>query len=206
MPFVLFAVPNEAEERNDYEIAIPKLGSVILTHSLDGEVQPLTAVPASERPPVKPVFYAFRVMVGLGVLMLLLAFASLWAWRRGRLFESTWLLRGWSWMIPSGFVALLSGWYVVEIGRQPYVVYGLLRTSDAVSPGISAAAVMSSLAAFAIVYAIVFGAGIWYLVQLARKGVLPHAPAPGTNEGDKTPARPLSVGNTPPGGLPEEAQ
>ena len=199
VPFVLFAVPNEAEERNDYEIAIPKLGSVILTHSLDGEIQPLTAVPASERPPVKPVFYAFRAMVGLGVLMLLLAFASLWAWRRGRLFESTWLLRGWSWMIPSGFVALLSGWYVVEIGRQPYVVYGLLRTSDAVSPGISAAAVMGSLAAFAIVYAIVFGAGIWYLVQLARKGVLPHAPAPDTDEGDKTPARPLSVGNEPPG-------
>jgi len=199
VPFVLFAVPNEAEERNDYEIAIPQLGSVILTHSLDGQIQPLTAVPASERPPVKPVFYAFRVMVGLGVLMLLLAFASLWAWRRGRLFESRWLLRGWSWMIPSGFIALLSGWYVVEIGRQPYVVYGLLRTSEAVSPGISAAAVMSSLAAFAIVYAIVFGAGIWYLVQLARKGVLPHAPAPDTDEGDKTPARPLSVGNQPPG-------
>ena len=98
-------------------------------------------------------------------------------------------------MIPSGFVALLSGWYVVEIGRQPYVVYGLLRTSDAVSPGISAAAVLSSLVAFAVVYAIVFGAGIWYLIGLVRKGPQSHEPPPDTEDGDKTPARPLSVGD-----------
>jgi cytochrome d ubiquinol oxidase subunit I len=98
-------------------------------------------------------------------------------------------------MLPSGFACILAGWYVVEIGRQPYVVYGLLRTSEAVSPGIAAAAVLSSLIAFALVYAIVFGAGIWYLVRLARKGVLPHAPAPDRDAGEKTPARPLSVGN-----------
>ena len=203
VPLVVFAIPNEKEERNDYEIAIPRLGSLVLTHTLDGEIQPLTAVPASERPPVKPVFFAFRVMVGLGMAMLLLALASLWAWRRGRLFdagafESKWLLRGWNAMLPSGFVALLAGWYVVEIGRQPYVVYGLLRTSDAVSPAISAAAVMGSLVVFALVYAIVFGSGIWYLWQMVRKGPLPHEPAPDTDDGEKTPARPLSVGNKSP--------
>jgi cytochrome bd ubiquinol oxidase subunit I len=125
VPLVVFAVPNERAERNDYEVAIPRLGSVILTHSWNGEIQPLKAVPASERPPVKPVFYAFRVMVGLGTLMLLLAFASLAAWKRGILFDARSktgrvLLDGWRWLSPSGFVALLSGWYVVEIGRQPY--------------------------------------------------------------------------------------
>ncbi len=195
VPLVLFAVPNEKAERNDYEIAIPKLGSLILTHSMDGEVQPLKAVPPEDRPPVKPVFYAFRVMVGLGTLMLLLTFASLWQWRRGRLFDSPLLLRGWNYMLPAGFVAMLAGWYVVEIGRQPYVVYGVLRTADAVSPTLAAAAVWTSLITFAVVYAIVFGSGIWYLARLVRVGPAKHQPAPDTEAGDKTPARPLSVGN-----------
>ncbi len=196
MPLVVFAVPNEKLERNDYEITLPRLGSIILTHSWNGEIRPLTAVPASERPPVKPVFYAFRVMVGLGVLMLLLAFASLWGWRRGTLFRSRWLLTSWNWMIPSGFVALLSGWYVNEIGRQPYVVYGLLRTSDAVSPNITAAAVMTSLIVYAAVYAIIFGAGIWYLLKLFRVGPIKQPPKD-TQGGGKTPARPLSLPDEP---------
>ncbi|MUV13100.1 cytochrome ubiquinol oxidase subunit I [Noviluteimonas gilva] len=198
MPLVLFAVPNEREERNDYEIAVPKLGSVVLTHTLTGEVQPLKAVPREDRPPVKPVFYAFRVMVGIGTLMLLLAMASLWQWRRGRLFDSPLLLRGWNYMVPSGFIALLAGWYVVEIGRQPWVVHGALRTADAVSPTLAAASVWTSLITFAVVYAIVFGAGIWYLFRLVQAGPSKHEPAPDTEEGDKTPARPLSVGNKEP--------
>nr|WP_255746584.1 cytochrome ubiquinol oxidase subunit I [Lysobacter sp. CFH 32150] len=195
VPLVLFAVPNEKEERNDYEIAIPKIGSLILTHTLDGEIQPLTAVPASERPPVKPVFYAFRVMVGLGLAMLLLTLASLWAWRRQHLFESKWLLRSWIAMLPTGFICILAGWYVVEIGRQPYVVYGLLRTADAVTPTIDAGSVLASLLVFAGVYVTVFGAGIWYLFKQVRKGPQPHEPAPEREHGEKTPARPLSVGD-----------
>ena len=182
MPLVLFALPNQAKERNDYEVAIPRLGSVVLTHSWDGEILPLKAVPASERPPVAPVFWAFRIMVGLGTLMLLLTMWSLWAWRRGRLFESRWLLDGWRLLSPAGFVALLCGWYVVEIGRQPYVIYGLLRTSEAVSPNIQAAAVMFSLVIFAIAYAVIFGAGIWYLLGLVRKGPQPQEPAPDTEQ------------------------
>lgn len=197
VPFVVFAVPNQKEERNDYEIAIPKLGSVILTHSLDGEIQPLTAVPPEERPPVAPVFYAFRLMVGLGVLMLVLTLASLWQWQRKRLFESRWLLSGWRAMTLSGFVAILSGWYVVEIGRQPYVIYGLLRTADAVTPTLAAGSVLASLLVFLCVYVVIFGAGIWYLLKLIRKGPQPHEPAPDTDAGEKTPARPLSVGNEP---------
>ncbi|TWI01624.1 cytochrome d ubiquinol oxidase subunit I [Luteimonas cucumeris] len=198
VPFVLFAVPNEQAERNDYEIAIPKLGSVILTHSLDGEIQPLTAVPVSERPPIAPVFYAFRIMVGLGVLMLLLAMTSLWMWWRGRLYESRWVLNGWRAMTFSGFIALLAGWYVVEIGRQPYVIYGLLRTADAVSPTLAAASVMTSLIVYAVAYAIVFGAGIWYLFKLFRQGPQPHEPPQHTDGGEKTPARPLSAADATP--------
>jgi cytochrome d ubiquinol oxidase subunit I len=193
VPLVVFGWPNQAEERNDYEVAIPRLGSLILTHSWDGEIQPLTAVPREDRPPVAPVFWSFRVMVGLGLLMLGLVGWSLWAWRRGRLFESRALLRAWTWMLPSGFVCILAGWYTVEIGRQPWVVYGLLRTRDAVSPNIDTGSVLASLAAFGLVYAIVFGAGITYLVRMARRGPQPHEPAPRSEGGGKTPMRPLSV-------------
>lgn len=192
VPLILFAVPNEKAERNDYEVAIPKLGSVILTHTLDGDIQPLKSVPASERPPVKPVFYAFRVMVGLGMAMLALVLVSLLLLWRKRLYQSRAVLWGWRVLTMSGFVAILAGWYVVEIGRQPYVIYGLLRTADAVSP-IAAASVMTSLIVFALVYFTVFGAGFRYIVKLIRKGPHPHEPPPRAGLGDKTPARPLSV-------------
>ena len=202
VPLVLFAVPNQAQERNDYEVAVPMLGSLLLTHSVDGQIQPLDAVPASERPPVAVVFYAFRIMVALGFAMLLVVIASLWAWRRRHLFDpgsrfARWVLGGWRAMTFSGFVALLAGWFVVEVGRQPYVVYGLLRTSEAISPNIQAAAVLGSLVTFFVAYAIVFGAGGWYLLKLVRRGPLPQEPAPDTHEGERTPMRPLSVGNPP---------
>jgi cytochrome d ubiquinol oxidase subunit I len=204
VPLILFALPNQEQERNDYEIAVPKLGSVILTHSLDGEVQPLKAVPADERPPVAPVFFAFRVMVGLGLLMLALVLLSVWQWRHGKLFTSALVLNGWRAMTLAGFVAILSGWYVVEIGRQPYVVYGLLRTAEAVTPTLAAGSVMTSLLVFAAVYFTVFGAGIWYLLKLIRKGPQPHEPMPESDSGERTPARPLSIGNrTPDDATPE---
>ncbi|MDB6162653.1 MAG: cytochrome ubiquinol oxidase subunit [Xanthomonadaceae bacterium] len=192
MPLVLFGVPNAQAERNDYELALPRLGSVILTHTWNGRIKPLSDIAPQERPPVMPVFYAFRVMVGLGMLMLLLAFASLWAWRAKALFESRWLLAGWNAMLPAGFVALLSGWYVNEIGRQPYVIYGLLRTADAVSPNIGAGSVLASLIVYACVYAIIFGSGLWYLLKLFRVGPVKQPPKD-TQGGTKTPARPLSM-------------
>ena len=104
-----------------------------------------------------------------------------------------WVLNGWRALTLAGFVAILSGWYVVEIGRQPYVIYGLLRTADAVSPTIAAASVMTSLIVYALVYAIVFGSGVWYLRKLLRKGPQPHEPPPRRDQGEKTPARPLSA-------------
>jgi len=192
VPLVVFAVPNEKEERNDLEIAIPRVGSLILTHSMDGTFAPLTSVPASERPPVTPVFFAFRIMVGIGTLMLLLAWLSAFPLARRKLFDSGALLRAWNWMLPSGFVALVAGWFVTEMGRQPWIVYGVLRTADAVGPQ-TAWMTAISLAVYVAGYAFVFGWGIWYLVKILRHG--PHAQdgSPSLEGGDRTPARPISA-------------
>ena len=198
VPLVVFAVPNADAERNDYEVAIPRLGSVILTHSWDGTIAPLTAVPRDERPPVAPVFYAFRVMVGIGMAMLLLTVVSLWAWRRRWLFESTWLLNTWRLMAPSGFVAVLAGWFVVEFGRQPWVIQGLLRTADAVSD-IDRTSVIISLAAFVVAYAVVFGAGGGYILKMIRKGPQPFDDGPDHDAGERTPMRPISAADGPVG-------
>lgn len=198
VPLVLFAVPNVDAERNDLEIAIPRLGSVILTHSWDGTIAPLTAVPRDERPPVAPVFYAFRVMVGIGMAMLLLTIVSLWAWRRRWLFESRWLLDTWRLMAPSGFIAVLAGWFVVEIGRQPWAIQGLLRTADAVSD-IDRTSVIISLTAFVIAYAVVFGAGGGYILKMIRKGPQPFDDGPDRDEGERTPMRPISAADGPVG-------
>lgn len=192
VPLVLFAVPDEQAERNDYELKIPHAGSLILTHTLQGQITPLTSVPADERPPVAAVFYGFRIMVGLGVAMLGLVAWSLLSWWRGGLLRSRLLHGAWNLMLPAGFVAIIAGWYVTEIGRQPYVIYGLLRTADAVSD-VAAVSVVVSLVVYALAYAIVFGAGGWYIYKMLRTGPLPHEEPPETEGGEHTPARPISA-------------
>jgi cytochrome d ubiquinol oxidase subunit I len=187
-PLVLFAVPDERAETNDFELAVPKLGSLILTHSLNGRVVGLDAFDRSEWPPVAPVFFAFRIMVGIGLLMLAVAIAGVIALRRGRLHDTRWLLRTFVWMMPSGFIAVLAGWSTTEIGRQPYVVYGALRTADALSP-VPGGDVALTLVLFGIVYTGIFGAGVYYMLRLIRRGpeeVERRGRAP------RTPARPLS--------------
>src|SRR5688572_6977543 len=154
-PLLLFAWPDEEREENRYAIGIPKLGSLIITHDTEGEIKGLKEVPREERPPVVPVFFAFRVMVGIGVLMLVVVIWSAIQWKRGKLTQSRALLRAWTVMTPAGFVAILAGWYTTEIGRQPYVIYGLMRTADAATP-LSVTSVATSLAAFATVYLFVF--------------------------------------------------
>jgi cytochrome d ubiquinol oxidase subunit I len=171
-PLILWAVPDEVNETNRQQLAIPKLGSLILTHEWDGEVQGLKDFPREERPPVAPVFYAFRVMVVIGLSMLALVFWSLVQWRRGRILQSKALLRAWMMMAPTGFIAVLAGWYTTEIGRQPYIIYGLLRTTDAAS-AVDSTSVLTSLLVFSCVYLFVFSAGIWYLFKLLRKGPQP---------------------------------
>jgi cytochrome bd ubiquinol oxidase subunit I len=194
-PLVLFAWPDEEREENRFEVSVPKLGSLILTHELNGEVKGLKEVPPHERPPVAPVFFSFRVMVGIGILMLALVAWSALQWRRGRLFESQIALRGWALMTPAGFIAVLAGWYTTEIGRQPYVIYGLMHTSEAAS-AIDAASVTTSLIAFATIYLFVFIAGSYYLLKLMRKGPQPLEQALLHPE-DKSAQRPLSLPDEP---------
>jgi len=190
-PLILFALPNEEKEANDFEVSVPKLGSFIITHEWNGEIRGLKEVPREERPPVAPVFFAFRVMVGVGVLMLITALWSALRWRAGRLAQTKSLLRLWMCMAPAGFIAVLAGWYTTEIGRQPYVIYGLMRTAEAAT-AIGASSVITSLVAFGTVYLFVFIAGSYYLLKLLRKGPQPVEDHDRHPE-DKRPARPLSV-------------
>ncbi len=187
-PFVLFGVPDQAEERNHYEIAIPKLGSLILTHDPNGVVHGLKAWPRKDRPPVPVVFYAFRVMVGIGLLMIFIGMAGLYLRWRKRLFDTPWFLALCNWCLPLGFFALLAGWFVTEVGRQPWTVYGQLRTVDSVTPSLSGGDVLASILVYFLAYAAIFGGGAYYMTRMAQKG-----PVPGTLKGGVVAARrPLS--------------
>jgi cytochrome d ubiquinol oxidase subunit I len=189
VPLTLFALPDESAETNRYAIEVPHLGSLILAHSWDGEVKGLKDFPADARPPVAPVFFAFRAMVGIGLLMLTVAISGLLLWWRGRLFSTRWFLILCAAMTPAGFLAVLCGWYTAEIGRQPWIVYGLMRTNDAFS-GVEFGSVVASLVAFVSVYAIVFGFGTWYIVKMLRTGPIA---APPLGRPGESPARPLSA-------------
>lgn len=190
VPFVVFAVPDEKAQRNEDELDVPHLGSMILTHSWSGSVKGLRDFPRADQPPVAIPFFAFRIMVALGVLMLLIAWVGLWLWKGDRAFTSRWYLRAWMAMTPSGFVALVLGWWVAEVGRQPWVVYGVLRTADAVSPNITSGSVLGSLITYIVTYLLLFGFATWYLVKILRTG--PVA-APTRKRTPSTAARPLSV-------------
>lgn len=167
----LFAIPDANLEQNHFEISIPKATSLILTHSLDGEVKGLKSWPKEDRPPVGPVFWSFRIMVGIGICMILLSVTTSCLYFKKTLWESSIILKTWIIMIPSGFIALLAGWFVTEIGRQPFTAYGIIRTAESVSPGIYGAQVLFSLVAFVVIYTFVFGAGIYYIYSLISKGI-----------------------------------
>lgn len=170
-PFTLFAWPNAKLEKNDYAIEIPKATSLILTHQWEGEVKGLKSWPKTLRPPVIPVFFAFRVMVGIGLLMVLTGLLAIVLNFQGKLFECRAFQKWCVMMTPAGFIAVLSGWIVTEVGRQPYVVEGVLKTVEAASR-LPAVNVLFSLIAFMIVYSIIFGAGIYYILLLIQKGPL----------------------------------
>jgi cytochrome bd ubiquinol oxidase subunit I len=169
VPLILFGWPDEAAETTRYALEIPKLTSLILTHSLDGEVKGLTEWAAAERPPVAWVFWSFRIMVGLGMLMIATGVIALVLYFKKRLFDTRWFQLWCMALTPAGFIAVLAGWFVTEIGRQPYMVYNVLRTADSVSP-VQAGPIAISLAAFVVVYTFVFGAGSYYILRLIGKG------------------------------------
>ena len=167
-PLLLFAWPDQVAEENRFEVAMPGLASLILTHDWDGEVQGLKAVPPADRPPVAIVFWSFRLMVGCGLLMLGIALWGVWRLRGGRLFGDQRYLRLLIAAGPIGFVAVIAGWVTTEVGRQPWVVHGLMRTSESGS-AVSAAAVSASLTAFIVVYALIFAAFMVFFCRLAAR-------------------------------------
>ncbi|OYX14532.1 MAG: cytochrome ubiquinol oxidase subunit I [Rhizobiales bacterium 32-66-8] len=186
---VLFAWPDEAKEENLFEIAIPNLSSLLITHSWDGLFPGLKQFAPQDRPPVIGPFFGFRIMVGVGLLMILFGWVGAFLLYRRRLFESRWYLRVVSYSWPLGFMAVLAGWVVTEQGRQPWVVNGVLRTADALSP-VSGAAVAFSLALFVIVYTSVFSMGAYYINRLIAKG--PSGAALDTPPRER-PSRPIAA-------------
>jgi cytochrome d ubiquinol oxidase subunit I len=186
--FHIFAWPDEKNETNRFAISIPRGSSLVLTHDPNGLFPGLKSVPPSERPPVVPVFFAFRIMVGIGLLMIATGLFGAFLWWRGKLTSTRWYLQivqhGW-WL---GFTAILAGWTVTETGRQPWIAHGILRTADAISP-VSAASVLVTLILFVIVYGIVFSMGLYYINRLIVRG--PQGSALEASHGG--PGRPLSA-------------
>ncbi len=196
-PLVLFGLPDDKTQRITHTVEIPHLGSLILTHSWDGKVPALSEFPPENRPSAEVIFWTFRLMVAIGLAMVGIGLCSGLARWRGHLYDWTWLHRAAVLAGPLGFVAVLAGWITTEVGRQPYVVYGLMRTVDAASP-ISAPAVEGSLIAFILVYFAIFGAGTFYILRLmartpgAGNGSGP-GPGPGEDMGDGGPVRAAGI-------------
>lgn len=194
VPLALFGWPDAQTETTRWKVEIPNLSSLILTHSWNGQYPALKDFAPQDRPPVATVFWTFRVMVGLGLLMVTLAlWAALRRWR-GRLYDRGLFLRFATLMGPSGLIALLAGWYTTEIGRQPWIINGVMRTRDAVSDH-SALTMSVTLVVFVAVYLAVFGVGAGYMLKLVGKGPEPGEPDPGEDASDPAPrpARPLSA-------------
>jgi cytochrome bd ubiquinol oxidase subunit I len=168
-PYYWFIVPDQQNQRNRFALGIPYLGSIWLTHSLNGRVEGLKNTPRDRQPTMAWVFYGFRVMYGIAILMFGVCVASLWLRWQGRLFTTRWFLRALVIMTPSGVIATLGGWYVAETGRQPWVIYGLLRTADAVSP-VPAGALLSTLIAFVCVYTLFMAAFLVFAWHMIRRG------------------------------------
>jgi len=188
-PLILFALPDQKAEANHAEISVPVLGSLILTHDPNGVVPGLKQWPADQRAPVAIPFFAFRIMVGIGVLLLLLVLAGLWLRFRRRLYDSAWYLTACMWMAPLGFVAVIAGWTTTEVGRQPWTVYGLLRTANSVTPSLSGSDVLLSLLGYAAVYCIMYPSGLFLIARVIRKG--PRDAADSSPVGGGKPSAPV---------------
>jgi cytochrome d ubiquinol oxidase subunit I len=195
LPLILFGIPDMQEERTKYAVEVPHLGAVILTHSWNGQIKGLKEFPRGERPNALILFWSFRLMVGLGLLMIALGFWSLWLRRGDRMYHTRRFLRAAVVMGPAGLLALLAGWITTEVGRQPWLVYGVMRTADGASPH-GVAPVAMTLALFVVSYFFVFGVGFAYVLRLVRKGPqkfdMQKPPEGGPGQG-RTPMRPLSA-------------
>ncbi len=188
---ILFAWPDQKAETNHLQISIPNIASLIITHDSEGLFKGLKDFKPEDRPNVLWVFFAFRVMVGIGLLMIGIGLVGAFLWARGRLFDTNWYLKPVVYSWPLGFIAIVAGWWVTETGRQPWLVHGILRTLDAASP-VSAGAVFATLVMFVVVYCVVFSMGILYINRLIEKGPTGKSIEAADVE-DSLPSRPLAA-------------
>lgn len=195
VPLLLFAIPDQENQTNHFEVGIPSLASFILTHEWDGEVPGLNEVAVEEQPPVAIVFWSFRVMVGLGLLMIVFAFTGLVLRAGNRYWQTPWFLQGLRFMSLTPFVAVLAGWFVTEIGRAPWLVQGLMSHSDAVTPSLTGGMALFSLIGYIVVYALVFSAGVYYLMRVLYVG-MEDTTDDDEHEAER-PKRPLSAAHVP---------
>ncbi len=186
---VLIAIPDPWAERNLYALEVPKLGSFIASGTWDSREVGLESFPPEDRPPVVIPFFSFRIMVGMGLIMLALSWLGFLLRLLGRLETTRWFLWAALLSFPSGFVAVLAGWFTAEVGRQPWVIYGLLRTKDAVTPSLTTGDVVLSLIGYIVVYAVIYSFGLYYIYRLLRDGPADKEASPDT----LTPAQPISV-------------
>ena len=191
VPANVFSIPDDREERNHFEVSIPVLGSIYLTHDPNGLVRGLKDWPRADRPTVPIVFFAFHIMVGVALLMLAVVIGGLVLWPKRKLYESRRWLALCRWASPLGFIAVLAGWTTTEAGRQPWTVYGLMRTADSVTPSLTTADVSLSLALYVLSYLFIFGSGIVLMGRLLRLG--PEAVGTAKPTLNRRAARPLSA-------------
>jgi cytochrome bd ubiquinol oxidase subunit I len=184
----LIGIPDSKAERNLFAISIPKLGSMIASGNWTSAEVGLESFPREDRPPVVIPFFGFRIMVGMGLLMLGISWLGNFLRMRGKLETTRWFLWGTFLAFPSGFIAILTGWYTAEVGRQPWVVYGVLRTKDAVTPSLTTGDVLISLTGYVLVYAVFVSFGTYYIYKLLREGpTVAAGPIP-----NATPSRPMA--------------
>jgi cytochrome d ubiquinol oxidase subunit I len=192
---VLLAIPDPAQQRNLFAIEVPYLGSFIASGTWDSREVGLESFPEQDRPPVVIPFFTFRIMVGMGLIMLAISWFGLFLWWRRSLEVTRWFLWISFLAFPTGFVAVIAGWYTAEVGRQPWIVYGLMRTSEAITPSLTAEVALFSLICYAIVYVTVFSFGAYYIYKLLREGPRDRERPSET----ATPSRPMAFADGRPG-------
>lgn len=191
VPLLLFAIPDQDSQSNLMEIGVPGLASLILTHEWDGEVPGIKDAPVAEQPPVAIVFWCFRIMVAMGVLMILFALAGLVLRAGGRYYQSRWYLQGLRFMSFAPFIAVWTGWFVTEVGRAPWLVYGIMDQAEALTPSLTGGMALFTLIGYIVVYAVVFASGVYYLMRVLFEGM--EEGHEGDDEGVERPARPFSA-------------
>jgi cytochrome bd ubiquinol oxidase subunit I len=195
-PLALFAIPDQKAETNHYVVEVPLLGSLILTHDINGVVPGLKDFPREDRAPAIIPFFAFRIMVGAGLVMLALVMVGLWLRLRGRLYDRDWFLRALTWGTPLGFIAVVAGWTTTEVGRQPWTVYGVMRTAHSVTPSLTGSDVLISLLGYMAVYCIMFPAGLWMVMRIVRAGVVKDGHEPVEGGRPAAPVKPVPEGGS----------